>query len=168
MSFKFCYLSLSISDKILFCESCQSRGRQQDMGRYKWYQSQTPDNVVLWDFTSVEEHNKAFLTRAFGLVVWFSLWVREVPSLILGMPLLELPHIQRPTLFISLMLLWLWIKLSQRPWSLVIWVCLLVIKSSFVSLVKAVEDIRAWEVTNGIRARHRAMCIVRSDIGWRR
>ena len=25
-------------------------------------------------------------SRAFGLVVWFSLWVREVPSSILGMP----------------------------------------------------------------------------------
>ena len=31
--------------------------------------------------------------RAFGLVVWFSLWVREVPSSILGMPLkLSLAH----------------------------------------------------------------------------
>ena len=27
--------------------------------------------------------------RAFGLVVWFSLWVREVPSSILGTPLLH-------------------------------------------------------------------------------
>ena len=69
---------------------------------------------TLWDLTSVEEDNKAFQTRAFGLVVWFFLWVREVLSSILGMPLLELLLIQRPTLFISLMLLRLWIMLSQR------------------------------------------------------
>ena len=31
-------------------------------------------------------YNWDFISRAFGLVVWFSLWVREVPSSILGMP----------------------------------------------------------------------------------
>ena len=139
---------------------------------------------ALWDPTSLEEENKTFLTKAFGLVVWFSLWMwgpefdfRNVTSrtssytktyliyfinasttlnnveptslkfcdmsLSIGDKIFfyesldnVVPLTERPTLFISLMLLRLWIMLSQRPWSFVIWVCLLVIKSSFVSLVK--------------------------------
>ena len=50
--------------------------------------SHSPENVHLldWDVIYLKELYAALIYWAFGLVVWFSLRVREVPSSILGMP----------------------------------------------------------------------------------
>mgnify|MGYP006970517462 CR=1 FL=1 len=54
-----------------------------------WNASTRAFDLVAWFLLWVREVLRPILlnasTRAFGLVAWFSLWVREVPSSILGM-----------------------------------------------------------------------------------
>ena len=65
--------------------SCFNHPSDCPTGRPRCY----PSLVIIWLLVN---SNTKPLSWAFGLVVWFSLWVREVPSSILGTPLLCSHH----------------------------------------------------------------------------